>query len=335
MAELRAHGRLALWTTAGLVPLLVWLQPGLLGQTLILLPGFLAVGIPHGGLDHLVAGRIASAGRLRLLPFVFRYLALAACFGAVWCVFPDVALVALVALSIIHFGQGDVRAESGTWERRFEILARGGLPILLPIAAHPVEVEAVFAWILTEGLAPGTLNNVAPWLALAWLAVLVGWLGVRSQRSSALSPAVLEIGVLTASAVLLPPLLSFGIYFCVWHSTRHLLVAAGWLDARGRAGDRLAQALRRGLPMSFFASCGLGLFFLLQPPDLPASGALWRALFLVLLALTVPHMIVTWKALERLGVPTNRALGQGRIHLRVRTENCGDRGGSWTPPRAP
>ncbi|MFZ9189080.1 MAG: Brp/Blh family beta-carotene 15,15'-dioxygenase, partial [Algoriphagus sp.] len=63
----------------------------------------LLVGIPHGGIDHLIHDPdIRPQG---LVSFILRYLLLMLGYGLLWWFVPLAALIAFLGMSAYHFGQ--------------------------------------------------------------------------------------------------------------------------------------------------------------------------------------------------------------------------------------
>lgn len=81
------------------------------------------------------------------------------------------------------------------------------------------------------------------------------------------------------------PLLSFAVYFALWHSPRHLL--ASGVDRRSMAPTVVATIATLGL--------GVGAWVLMEP----ATATAIRVVFIGLAALTVPHLAVTAVARRR------------------------------------
>ena len=85
--------------------------------------------------------------------------------------------------------------------------------------------------------------------------------------------------------ILLPPLVSFAVYFCFWHSRGHVVRLWNSLPANARYG-----ATREALIYTLLAwGTGLALFFYLSGNT---TEILFRLTFIGLAALTLPHMIL-------------------------------------------
>ncbi|MEM8996918.1 MAG: Brp/Blh family beta-carotene 15,15'-dioxygenase, partial [Acidobacteriota bacterium] len=263
--------------------------------------GVAVFGVPHGALDHLLGRQLLRRhlGGFWIPAFFGGYLALAALVLAAWWRFPVVALVLFLAISAIHFGLGDVRRHLSTATLYpLEVAARGALPIVAPMLAHPAEVGVLFG-ALTGGPGP---SEAALWryaaVLAAMLAPALSWtLLHHGGRLSGGAPrahaeVILEVLVLIAVFVLTPPLVAFLIYFCGWHSARHTLETSEALlpGPLGRAVLRFAK-LAAPLSLATFALAALG-WTLLTDRGLDADPALLQVVFIGLAALTVPHMVL-------------------------------------------
>lgn len=66
----------------------------------------LAIGIPHGAGDHLIAAKIAQRENLtfHLRPFIVYYLGIMLAYAALWFVSPLLSFIIFIAISVFHFG---------------------------------------------------------------------------------------------------------------------------------------------------------------------------------------------------------------------------------------
>ena len=79
----------------------------------------LLVGIPHGGIDHLIHNpNIRPQG---LASFILRYLLLMLGYGLLWWFLPLAALIAFLGMSAYHFGQSHF-LEQGKLENKEGLL---------------------------------------------------------------------------------------------------------------------------------------------------------------------------------------------------------------------
>lgn len=275
--------------------------PALSGPAVLILAGAgLLAGLPHGGVDHLVAMRLAGRS---LVPVVIVYAGLAAAAWAVLRWGGPAALVAVVALSALHFGLGELEftSELTGWRPAAlpaaALVVAGSGAVLLPLARSGEQFNEV-ATAVSPGLArlisaePVRTGTMVLWLVAAAVAVVAAL--VAGHRSSALDIAL--IGML---GLLAPPLVAFAVWFGGWHAVRHcarlLTREPGCAAAlsEGRTRTAWLRLARLAAPMSIAALAvviALGAFTAAAPDP---AAVLAEALRL-LLALTVPHMVIVW-----------------------------------------
>ena len=295
------HRRVALLVTAVAVLLAgraAALDVG--AQALLLAAAVVVTGLPHGAVDHLRAEPVLrpSFGRLWLPAFLALYTGVAALVAGAWWLWPVPSLFAFLALSLHHFGSGDARDAIG-------VLAHGSTPILMPCVAHPEATAALFA-LLTGGEASAWargLQTAQPWLLAGWGAALAGLLLAR--RRGPYGP-VGELLAIAAAGWWLPPLLSFGLYFCVWHAPRHILQVCQELWP-GPVRPALRRFGRAAIAMTIAAVVGGVAVAWAMPgePDVLRRGL--QLVFVGLAALTVPHLLVTEALRRRQAAPVPAA----------------------------
>jgi Brp/Blh family beta-carotene 15,15'-monooxygenase len=274
-----------------------WLGTNSLAWQLVLATIALAIGIPHGALDHLVT--LPKAAPIRMALFIILYVAIAllAIYAILrWNVW---GFIFVVIMSATHFGIGDAAflsekdALSGSsripaW---FYAPAAGLLPVAIPLVNNRSTdaLEKVNPALINwhRGFTTEILMAVAVVTTLCLLALLQ-----RKRYRDAL-----DILLLAALASFAPPLVAFAVYFGCWHAMRHtarltsLLPNSESAYLRGRPGQAFVAAVIPGLP----ALVGTLIFVVIlagfSQQDL-SDKFLWLTL-VTIWALTVPHMIVT------------------------------------------
>jgi Brp/Blh family beta-carotene 15,15'-monooxygenase len=349
----RSLSRLTLrpgWILLGVVTALgaarVVLAPGLSVprsyQFLPLVASAAVLGLPHGAVDHLTTARarnrrvtvrdVATVGLL--------YAALGGLYAAVWFLLPAVAFATFILLTWLHWGQGELHALGAVAavdhletpaQRALTALARGTIPMLVPLVAFPGEYRFVAETLV--GLFGGSLGpltaaftqtgrllvaGVVGTLLLSALAL--GYRRADSRRGWALDAG--EVALLVAFFAVVEPILAVGLYFTCWHALRHVgrLLALD-PDARaaladGHTGAALGRFVRDATPLTVASLVLLGGFAVLVPTS-PAGLADLVGLYLVLIAaLTLPHVVVVTD-LDR----AQRVWTSGRIRLTGRDES--------------
>ncbi len=283
-------------------------------------------GLPHGAVDHLAVPRARgrSPSARAALAVGTLYLVLGAAYAALWAVAPVPAAVGFVALTWLHWGQGDLHAAVALAgadhlrtraQRGLFVAVRGGLPMLVPLLAFPGEYRRVlsaFVALFGDGSLGAWARLFAPEVRLA---LGVGFLGL-TVASLALGRARTgpdaggwrvdagETALLWAYFLTVPPLFAIGAYFPLWHSLRHvarlMLVDddAADLLADGRWRPALARFARDAAPLTALSLVFLAAFAVAVPGD-PRSELGVAALYLVFIAvLTLPHVVVV-SAMDR------------------------------------
>ncbi len=235
----------------------------------------IGIGMPHGALDIVLGPRMA-----RPAAFFGAYLAVAATSVLIWLLAPVLGLVTFFAASWFHFARGD-----STHHRHLGSagpllgMSTAGCAIGLPLAFHPGIVTPVLSDLLMGTTAP-TVEQVA---TLGWMIAcpsivvgIVAGLAALQIRRYASAVELLTIAVLSG---VVHPLISFALYFALWHSPRHLIT----LDIDTRTWARTAAAT--------VATLIIGTITWRVTDPSPATAA--RVVFIGLAALTGPHLVVT------------------------------------------
>lgn len=300
------------------LPFLAGVDLPLAYQYLPLIASVVLLGLPHGAVDHLVLPRardeplsarwLAAIGAL--------YLAGGGAFLAVWFVAPAAAFAGFVLVTLVHWGQGDlyplldVGADHlvTTSQRALAAAVRGAIPMAVPLVAFPEEYAFVAGTLvgLFDPDAAAALSFLFTPAARALVAgllvtLVVAHVVVGYRRATDPGPwridAAETLGLAGFFSVV-PPVLAIGLYFCFWHSLRHV-VRVVLLDERsvralsaGAVWPALARFARDAAPLTAAALVLFGGLYALVPAT-PAGLPDLVALYLVLIAaLTVPHVVV-------------------------------------------
>lgn len=260
----------------------------------------LAVGIPHGAIDHLIT--IPRDSMRRFITFIFIYTAVAVVAGIAIATWNLIGFQVVVLMSALHFGFGDAAffeeggSAKGLPKHSFLILTTyaipaGFLPVILP---------------LTDGRTSEALQELNP--------QILNWAGSLNEaiREATLIVAVLSILILTISKnlnlasdlILLfalsyfaPPLIAFAIYFGGWHALRHTARLVPKLSKAMRevAEEKPGKALIAAIKPGLYAILGVfvvGAYIAAKSSGGISKDLLWTIL-VIIWSLTVPHMATT------------------------------------------
>jgi Brp/Blh family beta-carotene 15,15'-monooxygenase len=128
-------------------------------------------------------------------------------------------------------------------------------------------------------------------IGLALIAEVFGW--TRSPVHRRLHAwNIFTMGITIVLFVWAPPLIAFGLYFCLWHSAAHTIDLAGGLDAaspsRGFRRFAAAAALPTSAALVALAATGVWL-----AADANGIRAALQVIFIGLSCLTVPHVLLS------------------------------------------
>ena len=262
----------------------------------------LAIGIPHGAVDHLVALPATSKSKLILL--IFGYVTIAVLAVLAILHWNKLGFQLVLAMSAFHFGFGDAafiaeqdrlagrhRMKSKT-QNMFAISA-GSIPVLIPLLNESTEsaLREINPLLIDWAL------NIEPQLkflvAFFFVTTLVLLITEKRVRE------VIDLSLLAALALIAPPLVAFAVYFGCWHAMRHTARLTLILPKAIRAAEKnnplrsFIAAVIPGLPALFGTVVVALLIAIFDTTNIDASY-LWY-LLVVVWALTVPHMMVTTK----------------------------------------
>jgi Brp/Blh family beta-carotene 15,15'-monooxygenase len=259
----------------------------------------LAIGIPHGALDHLVT--LPKAQPKKMAFFIAVYVAVAVVAVIAILNFNTVGFIVVLFMSAVHFGIGDAAfineidsrtTASRKLNRWFYIPAAGFTPVFIPLvnSASTDALASVNPALINwhQGFDSQILITIT-----AFAIVAIGVMVFDKRHREAL-----DLTVLLLLAHLAPPLIAFAVYFGCWHAMRHTARLTLSLPrslenlSDGMLRKAFSNAVIPGLPalIGTFVVAGL---LALSGRDF-TDEFFWMAL-VVVWALTVPHMAVTAK----------------------------------------
>jgi Brp/Blh family beta-carotene 15,15'-monooxygenase len=289
------------------------------------------LGLPHGAVDHLAIARAeGEAADLAAMTRVFAiYTVVGMVYAISWFLAPAVAFVLFILVTWFHWGQGDlfalVKLENtdhihSVPQRVGTVLVRGGLPMIVPLIAFPewyktvaTDIIGLFAPDHVRVLEPAFRADVRLVLAIGFSTLIIWTLAVGYGRADTARSWRLDAAETVGLSVyfaLVPPVLAIGVYFCVWHSLRHI-VRLMLLDEETKVALETGEFCtgftafaRDATPLTLGALVILGGLFI-GVPNPPQTVPEWTGIYLVLIAIvTLPHVIVVTVMDRKQGVWT-------------------------------
>jgi len=262
----------------------------------------LAIGIPHGAIDHLIT--IPRDSTKKFIAFIAIYTLIAIVAALAIAKWNLVGFQLVVLMSALHFGFGDsaFANESRAAEQRAGYsniaitsyaIPAGFLPVVLPLTdqrtldvlkeLNPTLIE--WAGSFTELLRNSTL--IIAVFSTLLLLITRGYL------------LALDLILLLALSFVAPPLVAFAVYFGLWHAIRHTARLVPKLPramAKVSTEKPLAIFFTAVIP-GLYAILGIfviGIIFVARGTTEVSRDFLW-VILVIIWALTVPHMATTAK----------------------------------------
>ena len=248
-------------------------------QLLLLITTVTVIGIPHGYFDFLVAKKLYSSLSNWLLKFILIYLSTSLVYLYVWTVSPIFALILFLLMALYHFAvEETMNLKTSNYILMFSL---GSVPILTPIIFHTDDVFSLFNILLSTELQNPEFSLFVQYLYVLTVAIIV----FTYARSLTLLYALLLVNF-----IILPPLLSFILYFCFHHSLRHYLEALG----DSKLFDKKIPLARYALLFLFITvAFTFGAILMLSSlGQISFESAIIKYIFITLACLTLPHLLL-------------------------------------------
>ena len=257
-----------------------------LNQILLFSLPLLWPGLAHGSLDLDIAKHKGIVNNnFEALLFLLIYILVPVIFFFSWINFPHLFFIIFLFLSILHFGISDCIEKSKF--AFIEVLIRGIFVISLPFKFHLKESIEIFSFFFVDSFFLVEVSKYFNYLYFFLVILIIIWLLksliiYKNQRQFFL--ILSEFILLFFCFWFFKPLLSFFIYFCFLHSTRHLL------DEKNNLGLKFRELFLKTVPMTIITI----LFFTLIYNYLKNDINLLQINYTVvgLSSLTISHILL-------------------------------------------
>jgi Brp/Blh family beta-carotene 15,15'-monooxygenase len=260
----------------------------------------LAIGIPHGAIDHLIT--LPKAAPVKVAVFIAIYVAIALIAIVAILKWNVWGFIFVVIMSATHFGIGDSaflneldkyqdKKDSKALPVWAYAPAAGALPVMIPLVndrstqalekVNPVLVDWHY----------GYTSEIQIFVLSLFVFGAIALLRFNRKRD------LLDLILLAALAFIAPPLVAFAVYFGGWHALRHtarltsLLAKSEAAYQEGNIGKAFRSAVIPGLPALIGTLLFVVALTIFRDGEL-STTFLWNIL-VTIWALTVPHMMVT------------------------------------------
>ncbi|MET3109371.1 Brp/Blh family beta-carotene 15,15'-monooxygenase [Oxalobacteraceae bacterium GrIS 2.11] len=249
----------------------------LFSTLLLVSPMILILGVPHGALDPVFAKHLFSIDTWRTwAKFTLLYAILSLSVIVTWWIFPLSFMAGFLMLSALHFSRDLTRSTL-----KLTRILYGGAIIILPTLLHSDQVTELFALMLNQEMGRQIVTFLKV-LAWPWLIISTGAICIELRKNWRTG---LEFGSVCLLTVLVQPLVAFAVFFCAMHSCRHIMRTHFYSELSFKKLLLISLAPMVGTILLATA----GWLYLPSSPDYPR---IVQFLFVMLAALTLPHMLL-------------------------------------------
>ena len=263
------------------------------------------VGLMHGATDHVLDRYSVKSetSQWKIRQFLFKYLSILAIMAAIWLALPAIALIFFILVSGYHFGQTQLQYLGLSESKRLKKMLYffWGIGIIgIIVFFNADESRALIESITTSEQILGLFK----WeLELKFLAILFSALAIIWSFPYSTKKTVFveffEILVIVIYSQYLSLLVSFALFFGLWHSLRASQVQIDKLNSI--IAFRPMDFVRNSLPFTLISL--LGILVLLFASQQFKSSIASEMLFLIAISmLTMPHMFIYEKFYNRFDV---------------------------------
>ena len=247
--------------------------------------GLLAVGIPHGAVDHLLEKDTLNARPD--LGFLIRYLGASFFCLMIWLSFSYLALLFFLIYSIWHFGQTDMQEWKVLDRRNIKKWIWGLALFSVILLGHVTETNLVLEELRFTmiGLSEQLAKNIA--IVIASIAII--WGIIEKRTSMVLSASTLAI------STQLPLISAFGLYFVGQHSIN------GWVHLKKGLGLDDKKLFLKAFPFTLaaFLLFGIVLFSIRNNWFSGININLVSLFFVFISCISFPHVVAMTRFYKR------------------------------------
>ncbi len=240
------------------------------------------VGIPHGGIDHLIHNpRIKNS---ELAYFIIKYLFLILIYFIAWWFLPQLALLAFIVMSSYHFGQSHFfHRDIPKKLTSLSVSLRGFFFLFVILVGSWETTQSILFSIIKLELESSYRIGILLLILLLSIGIQVGQ-GIKMTAED-----ILEYFVLAPILYLSPLFISFIVYFGFWHALPSMLEEYRILKTFP-AYSSVKKFAKQLLPFSLISLVGIGfiLFFALSYLN---QNEVFLLFFALVSLISFPHIL--------------------------------------------
>ena len=244
------------------------------------------IGLPHGSFDGAVASLVGFRSRIQFLKFIIYYLILFFLVILFWLYFPIIALTIFILMTIVHFGLCDW-ANFKINKYKYSVSFTYGMTIIFGIIFfNENQSFLIFQYLTNDSIYLIQKYFFIPYFLTSLSIIYFVYISFFEKK---LRKGIIEILFLLIIFYFLDPLLSFSIYFCFFHTYKHLkhLIKDIYLNLTNK--NFVIYSTLMFTVISWIGGLGI-VYYLFQ--NLSLYESILKVIFIGLAALTLPHMLL-------------------------------------------
>ena len=244
------------------------------------------IGLPHGSFDGAVASLVGFNTKIQFIKFLILYILLFLVVISFWLLFPILSLFIFIIMTILHFGFCDW-TNFKIKKYKFPVSFAYGMTIIFGIIFFNEEQSfIIFEYLTSNNIYYYKQFLVIPYFLTALSLLYFIYLSFYEKK---LRIGILEILFLLLVFYIFEPLLSFAIYFCFFHTYKHLkhLINNIYLHISNKT-----FVLYSTLIFTIISWIGGAVVILFLTQNFNLYESIIKVIFIGLAALTLPHMIL-------------------------------------------
>ena len=256
----------------------------------------LTVGLMHGATDHVLYTNSNKIKFKSKIPkaFVVKYLTILIFMGLVWLFLPKLALVIFLLVSAYHFGQTQLQyvpIRENSILKKLYYFSWGILILSLIILLNLEESKSLIISAIPEiDLSAIDSDNGAYVIMASFIIIIIIGIGIYKNLSWCTTAfEAMELIAIAALSYQNNLLVSFGLFFGLWHSLRASQIQIDKINSQEKFTTK--SFIKESLPFTILSIFGIGMMLLVT--YLYSNQIKIEMLFLVAISmLTLPHMFI-------------------------------------------
>ncbi len=244
------------------------------------------IGLPHGSFDGAIASLVGYRSKAQFSKFLFFYLLLSFFVIIFWIFFPIISLFIFLIMTVIHFGLCDW-SNFKISQHKYPITLTYGMTVIFGIIFfNESQSFKIFEYLTNDKIYYFKPFFIFPYFITIALIIYFIYLSFNEKK---IRIGVLEIVSLLFIFYLFDPLLGFSIYFCFFHTYKHLkhLIKNIFIHLSNKKFVIYTTLIFTIL--SWFGGMVIVLFLV---NNYTLYESILKVIFIGLAALTLPHMIL-------------------------------------------